>query len=93
MLQDFRHEDGRVHLPAEKLGPGVSIAIICSDALAFYREVTRAASRRRGRLSAIECGQRPFGILTAISSTSRARPICLRRPSTQKTFTGRVDTA
>jgi hypothetical protein len=56
MLQDFRHEDGRVHLPAEKLGLGVSIAIICGDALAFYREVTRAASRPGGRLWAIECG-------------------------------------
>lgn len=40
MLQDFRHEDGKTHVPADKLGVGVSIVFVCADALAIYREVT-----------------------------------------------------
>ncbi len=50
MLQDFRREDGSTVVPPEKLGVGVSICFVCTDALAIYR-----SARSRG-LNA----QRPF---------------------------------
>jgi lactoylglutathione lyase len=39
MLQEFRSEGHDSWVPEGKLGVGVSICFICSDALAIYREV------------------------------------------------------
>jgi lactoylglutathione lyase len=38
MLQEFWKDGQHMNVPAEKLGVGVSICIICEDALALYRE-------------------------------------------------------
>jgi uncharacterized glyoxalase superfamily protein PhnB len=40
MLQDFRREERETWSPEGKLGLGMSIILICDDALAIYREVT-----------------------------------------------------
>ena len=38
MLQEFWLDGPHANVPAEKLGVGVSICIICADALALYHE-------------------------------------------------------
>jgi lactoylglutathione lyase len=40
MLQEFWREGHHTNVLTEKVGVGVSICFICSDALAIYREVT-----------------------------------------------------
>jgi catechol 2,3-dioxygenase-like lactoylglutathione lyase family enzyme len=40
MLQDLRRDDGGFSSPEGKVGVGVSIVFVCSDALAIFREVT-----------------------------------------------------
>ena len=40
MLQEFRKEGHDSWTPAGKLGEGVSICLMCEDALAIYREIT-----------------------------------------------------
>src|SRR5262249_32887711 len=39
MLQEFWKEGRHANMPEGKLGEGVSICLICEDALAIYREV------------------------------------------------------
>ena len=38
MLQDCRWDDGSIHLPTEPQGKGVSLMVMCQDALALYEE-------------------------------------------------------
>jgi lactoylglutathione lyase len=40
MLQEFWKEGHHAGAPEGKLGQGVTICVMCQDALAFYREVT-----------------------------------------------------
>jgi lactoylglutathione lyase len=40
MLQEFRREEPRARMPAEKLGVGMSVCFQCKDALAIYRDIT-----------------------------------------------------
>jgi len=40
MLQEFRKEGHDTWVPSGKVGEGVTICLICEDALAIYREVT-----------------------------------------------------
>lgn len=40
MLQDFRRDGGTTWSPDGPLGLGVSIMLVCSDALSIYRELT-----------------------------------------------------
>jgi lactoylglutathione lyase len=40
MLQEFWKEGHHAWVPEDKLGVGVSVCFICTDALAIYREVT-----------------------------------------------------
>jgi len=40
MLQEFRREGHDSWVPSGKLGEGITICLICEDALAIYREVT-----------------------------------------------------
>lgn len=38
MLQDCRWDDGSIHLPEGPQGKGVSVMVMCQDALALFEE-------------------------------------------------------
>lgn len=39
MLQDCRHDDNSLHLPTEPQSRGVSLMVMCQEALALYEEL------------------------------------------------------
>ena len=74
MLQEFWKEGHHAGAPEGKLGEGVTICVICQDALAFYREVTSRGIK----------AQRPFvgnGLWVTGVSDPDGYKLCFESPT------------